>query len=254
MNAHIRPHPTTAAVSTLIVATGCMLGAGPGLAQDTVPLKEAKLIIEHNATDADTGFQGALDGEGWQSLVVTGPDGEVLRFEGLGTLANHGLTELFFETVEPENADIPLDELLKALPEGEYRFEGVTMEAGKGGGTTTGTAMLTHTIPAGPELLSPAADAVVPASELLVSWAPVKTTITGEPVNIIAYQLIVEKDEPPHPTMIGKFGLSMYLGPDVSQIELPEGFLQPGTAYLWEVLAIEEGGNQTLSSDAFKTE
>jgi len=35
---------------------------------------------------------------------------------------------------------------------------------------------------------------------------------------------------------------------------LPQGFLQPGTAYKWEVLAIEESGNQTLSSGEFTTQ
>jgi hypothetical protein len=41
-------------------------------------LKEAKLNIEHNATDLDTGFQGALDGEGWQRLEVIGPEGKII--------------------------------------------------------------------------------------------------------------------------------------------------------------------------------
>src|SRR5688572_1191483 len=68
-----------------------------------VPLKDAKLNIEHNATDRDTGFQGFVDSEGWQRLDVTGPAGEVASFEGRGTLGNLGLTELFFETVEPPN-------------------------------------------------------------------------------------------------------------------------------------------------------
>ncbi|MGH9991224.1 MAG: hypothetical protein ACREAZ_01060, partial [Nitrososphaera sp.] len=70
-------------------------------ATDTIPLKEAKLNIEHNAKDNDTGFQGALDSEGWNWITVTGPDGQVLRFEGKGALGQLGLTELFFETVEP---------------------------------------------------------------------------------------------------------------------------------------------------------
>src|SRR3989337_3964402 len=52
---------------------------------DTViPLKEAKLIIEHNAKDHDTGFQGFIDSEGWNMITVTGPDGQVLKFEGKG--------------------------------------------------------------------------------------------------------------------------------------------------------------------------
>ena len=43
-----------------------------------VPLKDAKLNIEHNATDEDTGFQGFIDSEGWRKLDVRGPGGRVL--------------------------------------------------------------------------------------------------------------------------------------------------------------------------------
>ena len=31
-----------------------------------IPLKEAKLLIEHNATGLDTGFQIFIDGEEWK--------------------------------------------------------------------------------------------------------------------------------------------------------------------------------------------
>ncbi|MGI0014479.1 MAG: hypothetical protein ACREBU_13715 [Nitrososphaera sp.] len=223
-------------------------------ATDTIPLKEAKLNIEHNAKDNDTGFQGALDSEGWNWITVTGPDGQVLRFEGKGALGQLGLTELFFETVEPENADVPISEVLETLPEGNYVFKGSGIEVGEKTGTTIGTALLTHDIPEGPVLLSPAEDAEVPENkDLVVSWSPVDKTIDGDDVNIIAYQLIIEKDEAPHPHMIGKFGLSMYLPATVTQITIPEEFLEPGTDYDWEVLAIEESGNQTLMSSSFST-
>jgi hypothetical protein len=53
--------------------------------------------------------------------------------------------------------------------------------------------------------------------------------------------------------MIGKMGLSMYLPSDVTEITIPSGFLEPGTDYVWEVLAIEESGNQSLNSSAFST-
>jgi hypothetical protein len=53
--------------------------------------------------------------------------------------------------------------------------------------------------------------------------------------------------------MIGKFGLSMYLPPDVTEMTIPEEFLEPGTDYEWEVLAIEESGNQSLNSSSFST-
>ena len=218
-----------------------------------IPLKEAKLNIEHNAKDNDTGFQGFIDSEGWNRITVTGPDGKVLDFKGKGTLGSLGLTELFFESVEPENADLPIAELLKTLPEGEYKFEGSAIEVGEKQGTTIGNALLTHDIPEGPVLLLPAEDAVVPVEDLLVRWSPVDKTIDGSDVNIIAYQLIIEKDEAPHPHMIGKRGLSMYLPASVTQITIPEEFLEPGTDYDWEVLAIEESGNQTLNSSQFST-
>lgn len=222
--------------------------------KEVIPLKEAKLNIEHNATAHDTGFQGAIDSEGWKRLDVKGPDGVVLSFEGRGKLGTLGLTELFFESVEPANADVPIKEVLARLPEGNYAIEGTAMENGENKGKTSGTAWLSHTIPAGPELVSPAAGATVPTTGLVASWGAVTKTITGADVKLIAYQLIIEKDEPPHPHMIGKIGLSMYLPASVTTITIPDGFLQPGTKYLWEVLAIEESGNQTLSSSEFSTQ
>ncbi len=224
------------------------------LGQATIPLKDAKLNIEHNATDSDTGFQGFIDSEGWQRLDVKGPDGVVLSFQGRGELAKLGLTELFFESVEPANADVPIEEMLAKLPEGNYTIEGKAMENGESAGKTSGTAWLTHNIPAGPALLSPAEGAAIPATGLVASWGAVTRTITGSPVTIIAYQLIIEKDAPPHPHMIGKFGLSIYVPASVTSMAIPDGFLEPGTAYKWEVLAIEESGNQTLSSGAFQTQ
>jgi hypothetical protein len=218
-----------------------------------VPLKDAKLNIEHNATDEDTGFQGFVDGEGWRRLDVRGPGGHVLTFEARGTLAQLGLTELFFETVEPENADVPIDEMLAKLPEGTYTIASPALENGKGAGRTSGTAWLTHEIPAGPRLVSPKEGAVVPVRGVIARWKPVSETITGEPVTIIAYQLVIEKDVEPHRHMIGKLGLSMYLPRSVTSITVPNGFLQPRTAYTWEVLAIERSGNQTLSSGSFRT-
>jgi hypothetical protein len=220
-----------------------------------IPLKEAKLNIEHNAKDEDTGFQGFIDSEGWNMITLTGPKGKILDFKATGKLGKLGLTELFFETVEPANADVPIAELLKNLPEGSYVFKGSAIESGEKMGKTMGTAWLTHHIPEGPELLSPTEDAVVSAEEdLLVSWSPVDKTIDGSDINIISYQLIIEKDEMPHQHMIGKQGLSMYLPASVTEIPIPKEFLEPDTDYKWEVLAIEESGNQSLMSSQFSTE
>jgi hypothetical protein len=227
---------------------------GPsGSAAGAVPLKEAKLNIEHNATDKDTGFQGFIDSDGWRRLDMRGPTGPVATFRGRGRLGKLGLTELFFESVEPENKDVPIGKLLAKLPEGRYKVAGPTQENGKSTGRTSGTAWLSHDIPAGPTLVSPAEGATVPTRGVVARWTPVSKTITGKPAKIIAYQLIIEKDVEPHPHMIGKFGLSMYLPSSVTSIAVPDGFLEPRTAYKWEVLAIERSGNQTLSSGSFGT-
>ena len=241
-------------VGTAIGAAACVAAAGgSSRAASIVPLKEAKLNIEHNATDRDTGFQGFVDSEGWRRLEVRGPDGQVLALEGRGSLAKLGVTELFFETVEPENADVPIGELLAMLPEGRYTVAGPGQENGRSTGRTSGRAWLTHDIPAGPKLVSPAPSATVPVRGAVMRWRPVTRTITGDPITIVAYQLIVEQDTEPHPHMIGKLGLSIYVPASVTSIAVPDGFLQPRTEYQWEVLAIERSGNQTLSSSSFRT-
>lgn len=220
-----------------------------------VPLKDAKLNIEHNATALDTGFQGFVDSEGWKNLTFTGPKGKVLTISGLGELGKLGLTELFFETVEPENVDVPIADMLKMLPEGNYTIAGPGIENGQSTGMTKGIAWLTHKIPAGPVLVSPVEESVLPTNEdLLMDWKPVTKTITGDAVEIISYQLIVEKISNPEPHMIGKISsLSMYLPASVTSMRVPKEFLESGTEYDWEVLAIEVSGNQTLSSGKFST-
>lgn len=235
-------------ITALLAAAVMPVFAGEGS-----KLKEAKLIIEHNATDQDTGFQGFIDSEGWQKLEVSGPGGLVLGFEGKGALGTLGITELFFETVEPGNVSVPLKDMLAKLPAGDYVMKGQRMENGKTMGEVTGVAALGHTIPAGPALLSPAEGAAVATEDVTMKWGAVTKSITGDPVKIIAYQLIVERDEEPHARMVGKFALNVRFPGHVTSMQLPDGFLEAGTKYKWEVLAVEEGGNQTLSSSEFST-
>jgi hypothetical protein len=46
---------------------------------------------------------------------------------------------------------------------------------------------------------------------------------------------------------------SVYLPATATRVTVPAEFMQGGTDYEYEVLAIEESGNQTLSSAAFAT-
>ncbi len=57
----------------------------------------------------------------------------------------------------------------------------------------------------------------------------------------------------PGPRALPKVALDMIMPPSATSLRVPPGFLRRGGDYEWEVLAIEEGGNQTLSSDTFTT-
>jgi hypothetical protein len=92
----------------------------------------------------------------------------------------------------------------------------------------------------------------VPVRGVVARWTPVSETITGKLVTI-TLPTHHREGRRAHRHMIGKLGLSMYLPRSVTRIALPNGFLRRRTAYKWEVLAIERGGNQTLSSGSFRT-
>ena len=194
-----------------------------------VPLKEAKLNIEHNATDKDTGFQGAIDSEGWKRLDVRGPDGQVLAFEARGTLADLGLTELFFESVEPENADVPIEEMLATLPEGNYTIRAPrkrTAERGKDGGH--GLAHARH--PGRPEAcLTPrrARRSRRAASSPLGAGERDDQRRAGQDHRLPADHREGRRAAPPHDRQARAEHVPAAA---VTHIDVPDGFLQPGTS------------------------
>jgi hypothetical protein len=226
---------------------------GPATAPEETPheaaLTKAKLLIEHNATDEDTGFQGFADGDGWRRLTIGSEPLVVVR--PTGTLENLGLTEFFFETSEPPNDEVPIPSVLSRIPEDAYPFDGEMLPKG----SATATASLEHLIPAGPRLLAPAdgSDTVDPANAS-VTWEDVSSAVDGSAVRIVGYELIVEKDaEAVYPQGFARPWLSVRVPANVTSVSVPRGFLEPGSSYKYEVLAIEENGNQTLSSAAFTT-
>jgi len=211
---------------------------------DEMPLDDAKMIIEFNSTDEDVGIQVFLDGEAWKEMTILTPDARrIFKVRGEGNVKVLGLTELFFESEEPSLDELPLEEFLALFPEGEYEFEGVTVD----GIELEGAATFTHVIPAGPVIVWPTAGAVVDPSDAVIMWEPVTSTVTGSPtIEIIGYQVIVEQEEP-----LRVF--SVDLPASATRVTVPAEFLQPGTPHKFEVLAIEVSGNQTISESTFTT-
>ena len=216
-----------------------LLPSGSAGGATVLPLEEADLKIEVNATDGDAGLQIFLDNDAWKSMKIFDPDGvKMADFEATGRLENYGLTELFSESSEPPFTQFPLSEFKALFPEGVYTFRGTTIE----GDTVEAEAPLTHDIPDGPDIVEPDEGDTVPKDNAIVKWKGV-TTPPG--IHITGYQVIVEREEP-----LRVFQAD--LRPTARQIKVPGAYLQSGTEYKVEVLAIEESGNQTLHEVEFE--
>jgi hypothetical protein len=197
----------------------------------------ARIYIEYNSTDNDLGFHVFLDAEDWKSVKIINPNG-VTIFDATGKAAYGalGLSELFFEGAEPSLDDFPLDDLLALFPEGKYKFVGVTV-AGK---RLTSTSTFTHAVPAGPVVSSQ-----VDGDSVIIHWEEVTSPPPGFPneaIEIVGYQVLVDPFE-------------VTLPASSRQVTLPPEFVQSLAkgAHVFEVLAIEASGNQTITQGSFVT-
>jgi hypothetical protein len=218
--------------------------------QDEIPFADARIKIEFNSTAEDVGIQVFLDGEAWKKVRIFSPGGKIFQVNGNGSLKALGLTELFFESQEPSLDELPLDEFLALFPEGDYQFQGITVE----GDSLVGTATLTHDIPCGPEIMSPAEGDTVDPNNTKIEWESVTNMVNpgtgqcgGAASEIVGYQVIVERDDP-----LRTF--SVDLPASATDVVVPPEFLESGTEYKFEVLAIEVSENQTISESFFCTD
>lgn len=214
-------------------------------------LSAATMIIEYNSSAEDIGVQFFLDSEGWQQVEIFDPRGQVIfHADTRGRLTQQGGgTELFLESVEPPIAALSFATFFNRFPEGIYKFQGRDRD----GNLLKGQAKFTHAIPAGPEILlptpAPGAECAedVPASGAVIAWNPVTESISGDPLKIVGYEVIVENEED---------GLNFdvkFPAETGTMLSLPPELLKRGTQYIGEVLAVESGGNQTISEFCFTT-
>lgn len=232
---------------------------GPTCPTEGAEFADAKLYIEHNATDADTGVHALFAADGWTELCITDPNGErLIVADPQGKLGELGLADLFWESREPENTEYSIDDLKADFPEGEYQVSGVDFE----GNPLSGTARFTHDIPAPPTIVAPAplAEDAETAGEVVLSpegfevqWEPVTETIDGEPLTVTAYEVIVTDDAFEDPHGFAQPIYDVHLGPEATSLTVPAEFFEPNTVYELEVLVLEESGNQTISLGFFTT-
>ncbi|MEZ5424962.1 MAG: hypothetical protein R2747_01740 [Pyrinomonadaceae bacterium] len=224
----------------------CGRGRGP-----TADLGTAKFFIEHNSTDEDTGVHGLFDGIEWQRLCVYDPRGRlVLDVQPRRQLRTQSISGIFFESAEPPNDEVPIEEILDRFPEGRYTVRGQAAN----GRRLRGSALFTHAIPAGPVIIHPQEGDQVPSSGLAIMWNHVTTTIDGEPFDRTGYQVIITKESNDDPNGFSRPVFDVHVPPTVTSLTVPNEFLEPGTEYELEVLVLEASGNQTISVVFFETE
>ncbi len=258
------------------VATAMTILAGPGTSaadrdveKNSTPLGATTVIIE--LTDNDIELQEFVDGSGlWRNLGIFDPqDRKIFDLRPQTSLGRQGMSELFFASnpshfpedengeIDPEGTIAVVEAFLRRFPAGTYEAE-VRLP----GGMLEGETLLTHVLPALPEILAPVSATddppVVDPNDLVIEWEPVTTRFIGEgPVDIIEYQVILDQVDPLRamPWVDGGTRRALINLPGtVTSLTVPPEFLIANASYEFEVLAIEASGNSTISVGEFVTE
>lgn len=236
------------AVSLMAIANAGTAADRPRPAAAVVPIKAATMIIEYNASAEDIGIQFFLDSNGWREVEIFDPRGrEIFSAETESSLTRQGGgTELFLESVEPPIANLPFEAFFKRFPEGNYRFRA----RDNAGTLQLGLVEFTHDLPAGPELVSPvpvgdAECAESVALPVVIEWEPVTTDVFDDDIDVVRYEVIVENDDLNFDVKFpAETGTKLTVSPEL---------LPRGTAFIFEVLAVDAGGNQTITEGCFTT-
>jgi hypothetical protein len=242
---HLRSMLFGAAAALTLTAAAPQTWAGADKKQEPapVPFEATRLIIEFNSTDEDIGVQFFLDVDSWRVVRILNPRGQQIFKASAkeNLLRQGGGTEMFLESSEPTLDELSLEEFFELFPEGTYRFIGRTPD----GERLEGTAEFTHNIPAGPEIVIPTAGANDECAQdvpipVVIAWNDVTTSIEGKPLEIAEYEVIVGENV---------FDVRL----EGTMVTVPSELLKPGTEYAFEVLAIEKGGNQTITETCLVT-
>lgn len=237
--------------------------------EDELELDEAFIYLELNAFDQDLGIHGKLDGEAWKLMTIQAPDGRrIMLVRAGGGLREQGLTELFFESDEPEiPVEITVAEVLDRAPEGEYEFEGLTIDEAE----IEGEWELSHVMAAPAEATVTVEDGEWectgdnPSEDVTFEWDEVTKAYDDDEVDpegllgdgadlagddeVVLYTLVVERDEDEEsglPLLV----YSVDLPPAAAEnglfsIAVPAEFFSFGGVYKWEIIVRTGTHNQT---------
>lgn len=218
-------------ISLLAVVSLSSVGAyASGKNCDT--FTELSIVLEQNATDGDSEVVMFAKGQdiGMNKFSVRSPDyRKVANFNG--DKHGVGLREFLLESAEPPE----LEKVLGSFPEGEYFFNGRTVE----GGCLKGSAYLSHSLAPETQILSPAPNEILNKDYVIVSWQPIDTATT----------YIVElKNEETENAILVEIPATM------TTFNAPANWLVPDTEYQVAVTVTTDTGNKTSVESIFFTE
>lgn len=219
---------------------------------------EARLYFELNDTDGDLGLHSLVDAASWTTLSIEDLLGnELFLVEVDGVLAAQGMTEIFFESAEPNFEDLNPVDFFARFPAGLYEISGGEFN----GSDFESIVTLSHVIPAAPANLMANGESLnvtggceedagpVVAAPYTINWDPVTYShaILGAPgaVDVERYQVVLEREEPTAMRIV------LDVNPDTTQVVLPQGLINAGDELKLEVLTIAESFNQSASETCF---
>ena len=249
----------------------CLVFIAPVFADDEEEpfFEEAFLFFELNNTDGDLGIHAKIDGDPYKRLKII-CEKKLLDLKVKRSLRKQGLTELFFESAEPDFEEMSPEEFFERFPAGDCVIKGTTLDGEKVETETT----LTHLMPAPPITtvngVAAAEDCdVVPlpkvsgGSAITIRWDLVTLShadadseeglgSSGE-LKVINYEVVVEIDEEP-------FHVSIILPPDATSFVVPPEMVALmgvmggdfGDVLKFEVLVREDSYNQTAVESCFE--
>jgi hypothetical protein len=245
------------AVATAVSMSG---GAAPANGADEISFGVADVFAELNDTDGDLGFHALIEGDAWKRLKIEDPDGrQILLVRPVRSLAQQGLTELFFESAEPPFDELSPEEFFDRFPEGRYEITGRTIEGDK----MRSRDRFTHVMPAPPDNLEVSGESALSDCDedgpvkvdknepIIISFDEVEEShpdlgAFDPDIEIVGYQVVVEREEP---TVLV---FSIDLPPSETEVEVPPEFIALGEEFKFEVLAREASGNQTAVESCFE--
>lgn len=233
--------------------------------EDEIEFDEAHVFFELNNTDGDLGIHALIDGEPWKRLRIEDQnERRILDVKVRNRLRRQGLTEFFFESAEPPFTELSAEMFFARFPEGTYEIEGRTLE----GDELESETEITHAMPAPASVTSFAYDSdcddtdyVAVSKPVRIAWDPVILTHPGlgDPRNspditIVNYQVVVETELELGPDEEFTTVLSVILPPGVTEMTIPDEFIDQAEEFKYEILAREESFNQTAVESCFVIE